>query len=135
MALVEWKEDYSVSVSIFDDQHKKLFEIINNLHEAMKKGASNVVIPGILDELYNYTQKHFTNEEELFTKYNYPEIEYQKNAHMTFLNKISEFKNDFESGKLGLSIEIISFLNDWLINHIKGADKKYGKFFNDLGIK
>lgn len=135
MALVEWKEDYSVSVENFDNQHKKLFDLINNLHDAMKKGASSAVIPGIIDELFDYTQKHFSNEEELFVRYNYPEFENQKNAHTTFLNKISEFKKDFESGKLGLSIEIISFLNDWLVSHIKGADKKYGKFFNDLGIK
>lgn len=41
-----------------------------------------------------------------------------------------KFKDVFEKSKLGLSIEVMNFMSDWLINHIKSVDKKYGPFFN-----
>jgi len=54
---------------------------------------------------------------------------------LDFVAKVSEFKDGFEKGKLGLSISVMDFLSDWLRNHIKGVDKKYGPFFNEKGLK
>ena len=36
MALVTWDESYSVRVAKCDEDHKKLFVLLNSVHEAMK---------------------------------------------------------------------------------------------------
>jgi len=33
-----------------------------------------------------------------------------------------------------LSLEVMNFLKDWLMNHIQGSDKKYGPYLNSHGI-
>ncbi len=38
------------------------------------------------------------------------------------------------SGKLVLSIEITTFLKNWLIEHIKDADMAYSRHFNENGL-
>src|SRR5271157_2886782 len=38
MALVTWDQSYSVSVKKLDEQHQKLFSLLNTLHEAMRQG-------------------------------------------------------------------------------------------------
>ena len=45
------------------------------------------------------------------------------------------YKKGFDEGKVLLSIDVIDFLKDWLINHIQGSDKKYGPFLNEKGLR
>ena len=78
---------------------------------------------------------HFETEERYFDQFGYPGADSHKKEHSDFAGKVSEFKGGFEKGKLGLSIEVMNFLSDWLQHHIKSVDKKYGPFFNAKGLK
>lgn len=134
MALFPWNEKYSVGVREMDSQHKVLVDILNELFEAMQANKSKEILGTIISKLVNYTKTHFTNEERIMERYGYPDLAAQKKEHLAFINKITEYKNDFESGKVAMSVSITSFLKDWLINHISGIDKKYGPFFNEKGL-
>lgn len=134
MALIQWNEDLSVKVSEIDKQHQKLVSMINELDEAMRNGKGKAVLEPILKALAAYTRVHFQTEENYFEQFNYPDIDSHKQEHAKFVRKVSEFTEGFEKGTLGLSINVMTFLSDWLKNHIKGTDKKYGPFLNDRGL-
>jgi len=68
MALVTWDQSYSVSVKKLDEQHQKLFSLLNILHEAMRQGKGQAVVEDTLRELATYTVTHFRAEEELLRK-------------------------------------------------------------------
>ena len=34
-----------------------------------------------------------------------------------------------------LSMEVMIFLKNWLVNHIQGSDQKYGPHLNSKGIR
>ena len=125
MALIEWNNNYSVSVGEMDSQHKKLIALINNLHEAMKTGKAKDIMGGILNELVNYTKNHFADEEKYMQKINFAELDKQKEAHAAFIKKISEAQKGHAEGKT-ISLDIMNFLNKWLVEHIVNMDKKYG---------
>jgi len=36
--------------------------------------------------------------------------------------------------KLGITLEVMNFLKDWLSHHILSVDKKYAPFLNEKGI-
>lgn len=58
-------------------------------------------------------------------KANYPGYNEHKVEHENLTNKVIEFqKNPKNRGSL-ISIDLLFFLKDWLINHIEGTDKKY----------
>jgi len=44
MALVTWDQSYSVSVRRMDEQHQKLFALINALHDAMRQGKGQAAV-------------------------------------------------------------------------------------------
>ncbi len=135
MALIQWSDNFSVHVAEMDRQHQKLIALINDLNDAMSKGKGKEIVGKTIDGLLNYTRTHFTEEEKLFSQFNYPDADSQKNMHKKFINKVVDFKQQLDSGKIGLSIVVIDFLSDWLKNHIQLEDKKYGPFLNQQGVK
>ena len=132
---ISWDESYSVSVKQLDEEHKKLVGMINELHEAMQVGKGKEILSSILDRMINYVGTHFSNEEKYMEKFSYPASDVHKKEHNDFVKKTVEFQQNFNDGKLGLSIEIMFFLKEWLLNHIKGSDQNYGPFFNKKGLE
>jgi|WetSurMetagenome_2_1015567.scaffolds.fasta_scaffold55709_3 hemerythrin len=135
MAFIEWNNSYSVGVNEIDMQHQKLVNMINELHDAMLLGKGKDLLGKIVNGLIDYAQLHFTTEEKYFDQFKYPDKGPHKKEHSDFTLKIAEFKTGFDSGKLGLSINVMDFLSSWLRNHIMVVDKKYGPFLNEKGLK
>lgn len=133
--LIEWSEKYSTGVEIFDNEHKILVSIINRLNRAMEEGKGGNIISDIVNELVDYTGKHFRHEEQLMEKFGYETYQDHKKIHVDFVNQVLKVKNDIATGRVTVSTDLMEFLKDWLLKHIMGTDKEYGKFFNMRGIK
>jgi len=134
MTLIKWSGDLSVKVAEIDEQHKNLINLINSLHEAMLARKGKEALADTLDQLAAYTVYHFSTEEKYMRQYNYIGLATHKREHDAFVTKIDSFITDFHSNKLGLSIEMVSFLRDWVSTHIRGTDKKYSETFNKNGL-
>lgn len=134
MALIQWSQMLSVGVTQFDNEHKKLVDMLNNLHDAMKAGKANDVVGKILDGLISYTGTHFAAEERLMTQHGYPNLTKHKGEHAALVKQALDIQKDFKAGK-ALPQNLLQFLKDWLMKHIAGEDKQYGPFLNGKGIK
>ena len=129
----EWSENLSVNVSAMDDQHKRFFVLINELHQGMKQGKGSDVLGGILNELARYTEYHFSAEEALLEQASYPELPQQKEAHRRFVDKVQDFQRRFNAGDRSVPVEAMNTVRDWLVSHIQKMDKKYGTCVNTGG--
>ena len=134
MILIEWKEDFSVHIAEIDRQHQTLIDIINELYSAMLSRQTKQTLSAIIDKTYNYAKSHFAFEEEYFGLYGFPESQAHKAIHRELMEKIEDYKVQFEAGRLMLSIEIMQFLKEWLENHMLREDKKYSTFLNERGV-
>lgn len=135
MAFIHWNDSFSVNVKEIDQQHQKLISMINELHDAMSQGKGKDVMGKIVNGLFSYTATHFKTEEKYFDQFGYPETDSHKKEHIAFVQKVTHFKEGYEKGNVGLSIEVMFFLSDWLKDHIKITDMKYSTFFNEKGLK
>ena len=132
--LIEWKNSYSVGIKQIDDQHKKLFTHINNLYSSMKEGKDKQILGKLLDDLSDYVSYHFSTEEKYFEKFNYEKKDDHMLQHKQYTDKIKSFQQAYANKQDFLSFEIIDFLEDWILGHVTGEDKKYTKCFNDNGL-
>ena len=127
----QWNDSYSVNVRAIDQQHKALFSLITELHDAMLASKASQVMGKILNGLVNYTKTHFRDEEMMLAKVKYPELNRHKAIHDGFIAKASEFQTKLKAGNLALSIETLHFLGDWIKNHILVMDKNYSAYLAD----
>ena len=108
-----------------DREHKRMVEIINDLYGAMRHGKGNEAIGRILDGLVEYTQTHFAHEERFMKERGYTAYEEHKREHDTLTGQVLEIQAKYRSGGV-LSLEVMSFVKEWLVNHIQGSDALYG---------
>jgi hemerythrin len=128
MPILQWNQSVSVNDADIDGQHKKLIDMINNLHDSMGQGKGKETLGSVLDGLIDYTKIHFTFEENRMKKENYIGYLAHKGEHDRFTKKVVDLQNQFHGGKFSLTIEVSTFLKDWLVNHIQVIDKKaFGK--------
>jgi hemerythrin len=135
MPIMEWSDALSVNIKEIDDQHKKLIGMINTLHDSMRAGKGKQELEKTLKELAGYASTHFQLEEKYMQKFNFPGYLGHKGKHDAFVKKITDFERDFEANRLGLSLEVMKFLKDWLVDHIQGTDRGYSETFIRGGVK
>lgn len=133
MAFYPWTEDLQVGIAAIDGDHKKLVQLINDLHEAMTQGRGKAVLGKTLDDLIRYTQEHFQREEQLMQRAGYSDYARHKQEHEQLVQEVVALREKFNSGNLMLSVQVSGFLRDWLTNHIMKTDKKYEPTLKKLG--
>jgi len=134
MALITWSNDLSVSIKKFDEEHKKLITMINDLHMAMGSGNGKDVLGPVLARLVDYTKTHFAAEEELMQKHGYPGYVSHKALHDGLTRQVIDLQNKFGEGKVLITVQVMNFLKDWLSSHIINTDKKYSHYLNSKGV-
>ena len=126
-AFVVWSPQLEIGVPEVDAQHKQLCEYLNALHAAMREGRQ-ARVGELLELLRNYARNHFRTEEALFM----PIEEYRaKDKHLAqhreFEAKVDSFTHA-SGDSTTVSFDILSFLKNWLLNHIKVTDKAITPF-------
>lgn len=128
MSLFAWRPEYSLGHDAIDAQHKRLFELGNDLHTAMTQGKGKGALSETLEKLVAYTKTHFASEERLMLAHHYPDYAAHKSAHDALTARVIEFQREFEAGRVGITIELLQFLRDWLRTHIGETDHKVAMF-------
>lgn len=134
MPFIEWTRANAVGVEVVDEQHKKLFDLLNRLHESVVQGKEQGELGAILDELIDYTLYHFKTEEDLLQEHGLPNYQDQKDAHDDLTRSALELQDKLRDGSAILSFEVLDFLNGWLMEHTIGLDREMGPPLNDKGV-
>ncbi|MBI4889885.1 MAG: bacteriohemerythrin [Acidobacteria bacterium] len=125
MSFIEWRSEFSVGVQEIDTQHRRLLDIINQMHEAMKMGGKAGAVTEVINDLIGYTRYHFAYEEKLLEGTGYPELEEHRRKHRAMVAQVEAFRSQAKTGSAAVSLKLMGFLKDWLTRHILETDKRY----------
>lgn len=131
--MYEMKAEYFTGIALIDEEHQQLFAYANEAYELLQDqfiADKYDRIMDILQELRDYTKKHFADEEAYMESINYKRIFTQKVQHQAFIDKLDSI--DLESidagdNQDGAIADLLEFLTDWLIHHILEVDTLIGK--------
>jgi len=135
MSLFQWNDSFSVGNSEIDGQHKKLFQLADRFHAAMAGGKGKQILQQTLAELIEYTKHHFASEENIMLKTSYPEYHQHKTEHDALTHKVAQFRDDLAADRVVVTIDLLQFLRNWLVNHIGQMDKKIGEYIRQTQVK
>jgi hemerythrin-like metal-binding protein len=124
MTFVQFSEEFHLGHSLIDSQHASLFEAVNQLHDLMLAGTSRQQLGRVLAFLRSYTVEHFATEEAFMAETDYPEMPAHKAQHDELVRQVQELEEKHTAGSLTLSITVMTFLRDWLAQHISVDDRK-----------
>ena len=136
MKEVKWTEDLSVGNKVIDEQHKMLIVHLNNLTKAIEHQLGPEKIGETLSFLIDYTDTHFSSEEQHMTAHSYPGLDAQKVLHEKFKETLNNLEEDFreEGATPELADAIDTLLVNWLIKHIQGVDAEFVEFLKHNNI-
>lgn len=125
MTFALWSSDYETGHPDVDRQHRRLFELVNELHDAMAKGHGREAMEPSLKTLAAYTLEHFATEEALMRTEGYPDLERHQDKHEALTHQVEELLLRFSKGYLTLPSTLSRFLADWLKHHIREEDMAF----------
>ena len=122
--MLEWKNYFSTKIDEVDEQHKRLFEMINDFEQKVRDDRARSGYKDVLEFLGDYVKVHFVAEEKIMEENQCPTAQKNKEAHSQFLNTYSDFVNRFETEGYSESLaeELLDMMKDWLVKHICGVD-------------
>jgi len=130
-----WDDKYKVGVEVLDAQHKKLFEIINELLDAISHLPNKENVENITKHLIEYKKTHFETEEKLFKDCNYEKTEQHIAIHHEFSDKLDSLQKEYGDDPIVYAFQLVDYLEDWMIKHLMNSDKDYTKCLHDHGVK
>lgn len=118
-------------IDSIDLDHRQMTEVvleINNLidiYESGKTDLKSIREQGrVLETLYAFAERHFTREINIIEKYDLPNLDEQKSQHGMFLNMLQGYIDDFNEGRLAVSLNLKSAVLEWWVGHINDVDTR-----------
>ena len=134
MEHVVWDENFSVGVREFDEEHRRLLDLLFMLQDTIQGNKDKDSLQLVLQGLIDYAVQHCTHEEHVLRAHGYPDLETHRAEHSHLLHMLSEFREDLREDDSNLAERVHEFLRRWLRSHVRNTDRRYKEFLNERGI-
>jgi len=124
MALIEWREDFSLGVAEVDHEHRELIELINVAYAHMQSDDSVEAVSDFLGEIYARIAAHFALEEKLMREQAYDQFAEHKEEHEQLLDEIRDLMDAYEDGDLPDEKALAGRLHGWFTQHFRTQDAR-----------
>lgn len=126
--MLQWSSIFETHIEQVDNQHQRLFEMVNKITEEINKGQeSEQVFDNALDELIAYSEQHFTDEELLMAKHQLDEnyVSLHRMEHHSFVYDVNKMRAHLAIGNelIERFEKLVLFATSWLIYHTLRMDQ------------
>ena len=130
MTILSWHDQYLIGERAIDEQHKELFQLINDFHShwAQLRDAKDIAI--VLNRLIQYCEHHFVTEESIMEKEGFPKLEHHRQDHEKLTQTIFLLNEDLGARRELASHDVQKFCKHWLVDHIVNSDYEFRDFLS-----
>jgi len=125
---IEWNDTYSVGIDEIDDHHKTLLELLDRSYCLKLEGNNKYELSELIYELIDFSHYHFSVEERLMIKYDYPNIDHHILEHLNYTYTVMTFEKLMVEDNDNSPDDVFEFVKNWLFDHILNTDSEMGQF-------
>ena len=131
--MYEMKKEYFTGIPMIDEEHGQLFDYANQIYELLQDefvADKYDNIRDLLGKLADYAKHHFADEEAYMESIQYKKIFTQKIQHQAFMDKLNKYDLDAidqAENQQEVISNLLTFVTDWLVEHILNLDTQIGK--------
>jgi hemerythrin len=130
MTLV-WNPDLLLGNTQIDDQHRRIFQILDKLITAIAERKGHEEVGGVLTAASVFVAAHFQMEEALMLQYQYPDLAVHRKSHEALRLQVEYLVDQFH--KTGPEpLELAKFMEWWLQDHIERQDRPMAHYLKAL---
>lgn len=122
MALLQWKDQYSVGIEAVDHEHRELIDLINRLHEEFATRRSKESVEAFFGDLFRGISAHFALEERFMREQRYGALPQHKADHERLLDEIRDIMELARENKDLHQAELAKRLDAWFSRHFETHD-------------
>ena len=122
--LISWEDEFCVGIEAIDRQHTRIMRLINEIDEVVQEGGTYEQFAPVLNDLIDYTTRHFAHEEKLLEENSCPDLDRHKKAHVRLCEELLDWKKKVAKADTEDMNEHMLFLRIWFPGHILNVDKK-----------
>ena len=135
-AEITWKNEYSVGLSIVDEQHKRFLTIINELGDYIDNTTCKEKGNQIYFSLAHFADTYLMKEKMLVNSVENLDYSYFREKHDIFLAKLKYFKENYnESASKNLCVELYDYLIELYPQYISYYTPSLIKILKEHGVE
>ena len=134
MPYLEWSPAYDTGIGGIDYEHRRLVDMLNEIHELMRKSAEPDQIAAILADLHALASAHFALEEKIMRDQKYPGLAARRDIHYHLLDQVREIMDAYETGSYRVGESLPETLKQWLMEAMGNDARMFGEI-NDAKLR
>jgi len=115
--LLAWSDDYRIGSAAIDEQHQEIFARAADVIAATTRDGQTMCAM----RLQRYAMTHFSHEEDLMRRLDYPDIERHCQQHEELTSRLTEISRQIACDNM-VKAELEEFISHWLLKHIGSVD-------------
>jgi hemerythrin len=124
MALLQWKDKYSVGIEAVDHEHRELIDLINSLYGKLSSHPGKDAIEVFFGDLFKGISAHFALEERFMRERKYQDLDAHKRDHEQLLDEIRDIMDEFAEHEEVAANELAARLESWFGRHFETHDAR-----------
>jgi hemerythrin-like metal-binding protein len=119
-----WNENLETGHPQVDAEHREIFIQLNEIGDAIARGASREAISRLIVVLLDYSNRHFANEEHAMACAQCPLHGANCAAHRAFIDRMTAWLGAINSGVTPMSLisDVHAEACRWIEHHITTVD-------------
>ncbi|HYW45766.1 MAG TPA: hemerythrin family protein [Bryobacteraceae bacterium] len=129
--LFKWNRGHEIYLAEIDAEHRALFQIASEIHQAVLTGAGAERLKPMLDALMACAEGHFAHEERLMRAARYSAYAWHKRQHDGVRTRMQQFIGAMEQGEAEDPELLLEYLSDWIKGHMSLTDRMMGAYLRN----